>query len=43
MLINMWVNTLQIYIQIRFIEYNSILFYKAIKAFANSHENQQYL
>lgn len=34
----MWVNTLKIYTQIKFIEYNSILFYKAIKVLANSHE-----
>lgn len=28
---------------IRFIEHNSIIFYKAIKALANSHEKQPYV
>lgn len=41
--IYVWVNALKIYTQIRFIEYNSILFYKAIKVLADSHEKHQYI
>lgn len=34
---------LKIYVPIRFIEHNSIIFYKAIKTLANSHEKQPYV